>query len=302
MNTPVKISSITMLHQFLELKKTVNPVISIFDFTDIRIEPGLLKMPVITDFYGIAIKEECTGKFKYGQQVYDFNDGMMYFTAPQQVMSFEDPLLEGVKGSVLVFHQDFLHSYPLAATIKKYGYFSYNVNEALFLSEQEEQSVTDIFSNIKREINTNMDAFTQDLVISNIELLLKYCDRFYNRQFLTRKKSNSDLLTRLETLLDEYFKSDSLSKAGIPSVQSVANELHLSPNYLSDMLRVQTGQTTQQHIQYRIIEKAKELLSTTGMSVSEIAYYLGFEHPQSFNRLFKNRTAVSPLEFRQSFN
>ncbi len=160
----------------------------------------------------------------------------------------------------------------------------------------------DIIENVSREIEGNMDGFTQDLLVSNLDLLLKYCDRFYNRQFLTRKKANSDLLTKLEALLEEYFKNDNRTVNGVPTVQFIASELHLSPNYLSDMLRVQTGQTTQQHIQNRLIEKAKELLSTTGMSVSEIAYHLGFEHPQSFHRLFKNRTALSPLEFRQSFN
>lgn len=238
MNAPFKIPSITVMHQFLGLKKPVNPMISISDFTDITIEAAALKNPITSDFYCIAIKDECTGKFKYGQQVYDFNDGMMYFTAPQQVMSFENPKLDGVNGSVLIFHKDFLHGYPLASAIKNYGYFSYNTNEALFLSGQEEQSVYDILANIKREINTNMDGFTQDLVVSNLELLLKYCDRFYNRQFLTRKKSNADILTKLETLLDDYFNSDQLAVKGIPTVQYVANELHLSPRYLSDMLRV----------------------------------------------------------------
>ena len=226
----------------------------------------------------------------------------MYFIAPHQVLHFEDVLLNAVKGFVLVVHPDFFQGYPLASQIKEYGYFSYKANEALHLSEREEKSIMDIIENISKEVDMNMDAFTQDLLISNIDLLLKYCDRFYNRQFLTRKKVNSDLLIKLEALLDDYFKNDKLPLKGIPTVQFVANELHLSPNYLSDMLRVQTGQTTQQHIQNQVIEKSKELLSTTSMSVSEIAYHLGFEHPQSFHRLFKNRTSVSPQEFRQSFN
>ena len=147
-----------------------------------------------------------------------------------------------------------------------------------------------------------MDSFIQDLLVSNLDLLLKYCDRFYNRQFLTRKKVNNDLLSKQETLLDEYFKDEQLIENGIPTVHFVAEKLNLSANYLSDMLRVQTGKTTQQYIQTRLIEKAKELLSTTELSVSEIAYQLGFEHPQSFHRLFKNLTTFSPLEFRASFN
>ncbi|MFT4015455.1 MAG: helix-turn-helix transcriptional regulator [Agriterribacter sp.] len=299
---PEKISSISVLHQFLGLKKPSQPLISVFNFDDARLDPETILSAITTDFYVIALKKDCAGgKCKYGRQYYDFDEGIMYFIAPHQVLQFEDVLLNSVKGFVLVVHPDFLQGYVLASKIKEYGYFSYASNEALFLSEKEEKSVMDIIENINREVDANMDAFTQDLLISNIDLLLKYCDRFYNRQFLTRKKVNSDLLTKLETLLDDYFKEDKFNN-GIPTVQLVANALHLSPNYLSDMLRVQTGQTTQQHIQNRVIDKAKELLSTTAMSVSEIAYHLGFEHPQSFHRLFKNRTSVSPMEFRAAFN
>jgi len=303
MKAPEKVSSIHVLHRFLGLKKPSNPLISVFNFDDVKLEPETILSAITTDFYVLALKKDCAGgKCKYGQQYYDFDEGIMYFIAPHQVLQFEDVLLNGVKGFVLVVHPDFFQGYPLASQIKDYGYFSYASNEALHLSEREEKSIMDIIGNISLEINANMDTFTQDLLVSNIDLLLKYCDRFYNRQFLTRKKASNDLLTKLEVLLDDYFKNDKLVISGIPTVQFVANELHLSPNYLSDMLRVHTGQTTQQHIQNRLIEKAKELLSTTRMSVSEIAYHLGFEHPQSFHRLFKNRTAVSPLEFRASFN
>lgn len=303
MKAPERVSSISALHQFLGLRKPSHPLISVFNFDNVKLEPETILSAVTTDFYAIALKKDCAGgKCKYGQKYYDFDEGMMYFIAPHQVLQFEDVLLNDVKGFVLVVHPDFLHGYALAPRIKNYGYFSYASNEALFLSGKEEKSIMDIIENVNREIDTNMDAFTQDLLVSNIDLLLKYCDRFYNRQFFTRKKANSDLLAKLEILLDDYFKSGELLEKGIPTVQYVAGELHLSANYLSDMLRVQTGQTTQQHIQNRVIEKAKELLSATSMSVSEIAYHLGFEHPQSFHRLFKNRTSVSPLEFRASFN
>ena len=303
MKTPEKVSSISALHQFLGLKKPSNPLISVFNFDDVKLQQDTILSTVITDFYVVALKKECAGgKCKYGQQYYDFDEGIMYFIAPHQVLQFEDILLNGVKGFVLVVHPDFLHGYPLASKVKDYGFFSYATNEALHLSEKEEKSVMDIIDNIEQEIDANMDSFTQDLLISNLDLLLKYSDRFYNRQFLTRKKVNNDLLSRLENLLDDYFKHDQLIINGIPTVHFVAEQLNLSANYLSDMLRVQTGQTTQQHIQNRLIEKAKDLLSTTEMSVSEIAYQLGFEHPQSFHRLFKNRTSVSPLEFRASFN
>ncbi|MET7035998.1 helix-turn-helix domain-containing protein [Elizabethkingia miricola] len=303
MKTPVKVSSINAMHQFLGLKRPANPLISVFNFDEVKLEPETILSAVTTDFYVIALKKDCAGgKCKYGQQYYDFDDGIMYFIAPHQVLQFEDVLLNSVRGFVLVVHQDFLHGYALASQIREYGYFSYTANEALHLSEKEEKSIMDIIHNIEQEIDANMDSFTQDLLVSNLDLLLKYCDRFYNRQFLTRKKANNDLLSKLEALLDDYFKNDRQIVNGIPTVHFIAEQLHLSANYLSDMLRVQTGQTTQQHIQNRLIEKAKELLSATEMSVSEIAYHLGFEHPQSFHRLFKNRTSVSPLEFRASFN
>ncbi|WP_179140103.1 helix-turn-helix domain-containing protein [Chryseobacterium sp. YR221] len=303
MKTPEKVSSISTLHQFLGLKRPANPLISVFNFDDVKLEPETFLSAVTTDFYVIALKKDCAGgKCRYGQQYYDFDEGIMYFIAPHQVLQFDDILLNGVRGFVLVVHPDFLHGYGLASDIKEYGYFSYTANEALHLSEKEEKTILDIIDNIGGEIDSNMDTFSQDLLVSNLDLLLKYCDRYYNRQFLTRKKVNSDLLSKLEILLDDYFKNDKLTISGIPTVYSIAEQLHLSANYLSDMLRVQTGQTTQQHIQNRLIEKAKELLSTTSMSVSEIAYQLGFEHPQSFHRLFKSRTSLSPLEFRSSLN
>lgn len=303
MKTPEKVSSISALHQFLGLKRPANPLISVFNFDDVKLKPETVLSAITTDFYVIALKKDCAGgKCRYGQQYYDFDEGVMYFIAPHQVLQFEDILLDKVRGFVLVVHPDFLHGYGLASDIKDYSYFSYTANEALHLSEKEEKTIFDIIANVEQEIDINMDSFTQGLLVSNLDLLLKYCDRYYNSQFLTRKKVNSDLLSKLELLLDDYFKNDQLNINGIPSVHFIADRLHLSANYLSDMLRVQTGQTTQQHIQNRLIEKAKELLSTTSTSVSEIAYQLGFEHPQSFHRLFKSRTSLSPLEFRSSLN
>jgi AraC family transcriptional activator of pobA len=301
MKTPNKISSITALHNLFNLQKPLHPLISVFDITDIAMIPDALRNAIYTDFYVIALKRDCGGKCRYGQQFYDFEEGIMFFIAPNQVFQLEDVVLSQVKGSVLIVHPDFLQGYQLAAMVKNYGYFSYSINEALHLSEQEEKMIKEIMDNIKHETEMNIDAFTQDLLVSNIDLLLKYCDRFYNRQFLTRKKVNNDLLGKLEVLLDDCFRNDKLAMEGIPTVQFIAQELNLSPNYLSDMLRTYTGRTTQQHIQDRLIEKAKVLLSTTGLSVSEIAYQLGFEHPQSFHRLFKNQTSVSPVEFRKSF-
>jgi AraC-like DNA-binding protein len=201
-----------------------------------------------------------------------------------------------------VIHPDFIQNYSLSKNIKGYGYFSYAVNEALHLSEKEEIMVSAIMQNIKQEYHSVIDNYSQDVIVSQIELLLNYANRFYNRQFITRKNAGNDLLTKMEALLEEYFSGNQVQEFGLPSVQYIAGQLNISPNYLSDMLRSLTGQSTQQHIQAKLIEKAKTILSTTSLSVSEIAYQLGFEYPQSFSKLFKNKTNISPLEFRHNFN
>lgn len=302
MKTPQKVESISALAHYLGIGKPQHPLITVFNLDEMQLPTESILRAITTDFYVVALKKECAGgKCRYGQQYYDFDEGIMYFIAPNQVMQFDEVLLNDVRGHILVFHPDFIQGFQLARQIKEYGYFSYATNEALHISEKEEKVILDIFENVRREINDNIDAFTQDLLVANVQLLLKYCDRFYNRQFLTRKKANNDILTKLEDLLDDYYKKD-FPEHGVPTVQYIASELNLSPNYLSDMLKVQTGQTTKQHIQHRIIQKAKELLSTTELSVSEVAFQLGFEHPQSFHRLFKSQTSVSPLDFRASFN
>ena len=193
-------------------------------------------------------------------------------------------------------------NYPLGRTIKDYGFFSYAVNEALHLSDKEEKMLGGLFKNIELEYQTSIDQFSQDVMVSQLELLLNYCNRFYNRQFITRKTSSNDLLSKLEALLDEYFNTEKIMEQGLPSIQYFASRLNVSPNYLSDMLKTLTGHTTQQHIHNKIIEQAKVKLTTTNLSISEIAYQLGFEHPQSFNKLFKSKTTMTPVAFRASFN
>jgi AraC-like DNA-binding protein len=202
----------------------------------------------------------------------------------------------------LVIHPDFLWNYPLAKRIKEYGYFSYAVNEALHLSVKEEVTVTGILEGIEQEYRTAIDDFSQNVIVSQLELLLNYADRYYHRQFITRKVANHDILNRLEALLEEYISSGKGQEQGLPSVQYLSQELHVSSHYLTDLLRKLTGQNTQQHIHDKLIEKAKEKLTTTNLSVSEIAYELGFEHPQSFSKLFKSKTNLSPLAFKHSFN
>ncbi|MBE9462337.1 helix-turn-helix domain-containing protein [Dyadobacter subterraneus] len=302
MQPPYNMFSIQELHRTLELPKPEHPLVSVINFEDIKCYSEDYLRSVSYNFYCISIKRNFKGKMKYGQNYYDYDDGIMTFFAPGQVVSTDiAPELE-LSGWWLVFHSDFIQRYPLAKTIREYGYFSYAVNEALHLSEKEEAMVTGIMKNIRDEYHSRIDAYSQNVIISHIELLLNYCDRFYNRQFITRKNINHDLLTRLELLLSDYFVNQNVRENGVPTVQFVSEQLNVSPNYLSDMLRSLTGQTTQQHIHDKLIEKAKEILTTTSLSVGEIAYQLGFEYPQSFNKLFKNKAGVSPLEFRQSFN
>lgn len=203
---------------------------------------------------------------------------------------------------MVLVHPDFLYGTSLAGKIKTYEFFDYSVNEALSLSEKEESIVTDIIRNIKQESQVNIDKFSQHIIVAQLELMLTYAERFYERQFITRKVTNHKILARLEKLLTDYFNDEDLIRKGLPTVSYIADALNISSNYLSGLLKVQTGQSTQQHIHDKLIGKAKEKLSTTDLSVSEIAYELGFEHPQSFSKLFKAKTNQSPLDFRQSFN
>lgn len=256
------------------------------------------------DFYSIALKRNFNARVKYGQQEYDFDGGIMFFISPGQVfrIEVEKDLSLQQSGWMLLVHPDFLWNTPLAKTIKQYEYFDYSVHEALFLSEKEETTIGGMMQSIQREYHANIDKFSQDIIIAQLELLLRYAERFYQRQFITRKIVNHKILDRLEDLLKEYFDSDDLMKKELPTVQYIAETLNISPTYLSGLLKALTGQSTQQHIHDKLIEKAKEKLSAAGLSVSEIAYELGFEHSQSFSKLFKSKTNLSPLEFRHSFN
>lgn len=202
----------------------------------------------------------------------------------------------------MYFHADFIRNYPLGNTINQYGFFSYDVSEALFLSAKEKETISNLFASIANELNNNIDSFSQDILVSQIELLINYSNRFYNRQFITRKAVNHGIITYLDKLLNSYFEEENSLTNGLPSVKYISTQLKMSQRYLSDMLCSLTGLNTQQYIQNAILEKAKEKLSTTDLSVSEIAYKLGFEHPQSFSKLFKTKTRISPLEYRQSFN
>lgn len=299
--SPHRFRTISEYHQFRELPKPQHPLISLVNVEAIRLKETEPKA-IMNDFYTIALKTIISGKMRYGQQEYDFDEGTMFFISPGQVYSIDAGGVLRHSGWVLLIHPDFLWNTPLSKAIKHYDFFGYSVHEALFLSDKEKAIITNIAENIDREYNANIDRFSQNIIIAQLELLLSYADRFYHRQFLTRKISNHKILDKLESLLTVYFNSEELSIKGLPTVQHIADSLNVSPNYLSGLLKVLTGQSTQQHIHDKLIEKAKEKLSTTALSVSEIAYELGFEHSQSFSKLFRTKTNLSPLEFRQAFN
>lgn len=301
---PQRIKTISQYHKVVGLPAPEHPLVSLVNFEDIKRLPDNKPIHIVIDFYTIGLKKNFNARLKYGQQEYDFDEGFLTFMAPGQVLSIEvenDEELEH-SGWLLIVHPDFLWNTPLAKTIKKYEFFSYAVNEALYLSEKEETIIMEIMNNIGREYSSNIDNFTQSIIISQIEVLLNYSERFYHRQFLTRKITNHKILDRMEDLLKDYFNSGSLIDRGLPTVHYLAENLNVSPSYLSSLLKALTGQSTQQHIHNKLIEKAKERLSTTDLSVSEIAYELGFEHLQSFSKLFKAKTNLSPSEFRESFN
>ncbi|MCG2616339.1 helix-turn-helix transcriptional regulator [Terrimonas sp. NA20] len=300
MSKPYRIKSITEVHRLMDLPKPHHPLVGIVDLKGLKNHPDI---PAVTfDFYVVSMKRGCDKLF-YGQQQYDFDEGLMGFMAPGQVLRGEDNgVPHNLEGWMLFIHPDFLWGTPLAKSIKQYEYFGYATHEALFLSDKEESLINRIVENIRQEYHSNIDKFSQQVIIAQLELLFTYATRFYERQFITRKISNSKILVRLEEVLSNYFSNEDVQSSGLPTVQYVADKLHLSVKYLGSLLKQHTGQTTQQIIHEKLIEKAKEKLSATDLSVSEIAYELGFEHSQSFSKLFKSKTGMAPLQFRQLFN
>lgn len=296
-----RFDSLSRLHKALDMPAPMHPLVSLINNAEGTIPLERLPGPHILSFYKISYKMNFQGKFKYGQHYYDFDEGGMFFVSPNQITGQHAPLSDQ-SGYTLLFHPDLLLGYELARKIKEYGFFSYAIHEALHLSEKEKITIISVFQSIEEELKSKIDNFSQDVVISQIELLLNYSNRFYSRQFITRRAVSSDLLQKVEDILQVYFRSANPQKQGLPTVQFLSSQLNVSSSYLSDMLRLHTGQNAQQHIHNHLIEKAKEQLSTTPASINEIAYELGFEHPQSFSKLFKLKTSVSPLDFRRSFN
>lgn len=304
---PLKFGSLSDVMRASGFPAPQHPLITLINGVDRQLVGQPLQHRHVLSFYKISFRPEIGGSLRYGQTYFDYNEGGLLFAAPNQIIGgngkeIRDRETKCINQQItLLIHPDFLLNYPLAQKIKQYNYFSYSVNEALHLSDKEKEIILSLFRNIEDELNNRIDELSQEVIISQIELLLSYAHRFYKRQFITRKPISNTVLQNLEVILEEYFDGPKSLHQGTPTVQYLADRLNLSPSYLSDMLRSLTGQNTQQHIHDKLIEKAKEKLSTTELSVSEIAFGLGFEHPQSFSKLFKTKTNLSPLEFRQSF-
>jgi AraC-like DNA-binding protein len=292
-------NNISELMTRLGQPKPLHPLVALMHYESLKPNLADAGATFVTNFYKISFKRNFKGQVKYGQGYYDFEEGGLAFLAPNQVvtMSGEESSYDGYS---FFFHPDFIRNYPLGKTISKYGFFSYAVSEALFLSDKEKKIITALFEAIANELDNNIDHFSQDVLIAQIELLLSYSNRFYNRQFITRKAVYNDLIAKMDAYL--AMRLDAEKSTGVPSVQEVSDHLQVSPRYLTDMLKSLTGYSAQQHIHNKLIEKAKDILSTSNQTIAEIAYGLGFEHPQSFNKLFKQKTNLSPVKFRQSFN
>jgi AraC-like DNA-binding protein len=298
--------TISAFHDFVQLPKPLHPLLSAVDVGTVPPPPpGRAPESMVLDFYIISVKRTRNVQMKYGQHPFDFNEGVLSFIAPGQVFSVavaDETHAAEQSGWVVYLHPDFLWNTPLAHSIRLHDFWDYSLKEALFLSAREEEALLTLIRAIQQEYASTIDQFSKPIIVSHLASLLQYADRFYHRQFLTREKANHEVLARLEALLQAYFDRGDLMERGLPTVQLVADQLHLSPKYLGNLLRVITGQNTQQHIHARLIARAKEKLSTTTLTVSEIAYELGFEHLQSFSKLFKAKTSLTPLEFRASFN
>lgn len=297
----IHVKSIAQSHQLLKLEKPKHPLFSITRFEEMPHTEVPDKTKLIFDYYQIVFKKNCPNKLQYGQTIYDFDEGVMSYFAPKQISIVDPGALFPVSGWVIQLHPDFLRGYELDKKIKEYGFFEYAANEALILSEDEEKTMEQILQQLHKEYHLPIDKFSQDVVVANLELVLTYSNRYYNRQFIVRKAVNDTLLGKFEHLLNRYFGDEQRERA-LPAVNYFAAQLNLSDKYFSDLLKQQTGLSALQHIHEKIIEKAKEKLAATELTVSEIAYELGFEHPQSFSKLFKAKTNLSPVEFRRLFN
>lgn len=302
MSNRFTINSISQAHKLVGLTKPKHPLVSVVFANEIQTVGSFQETKVINNLFQIIMKSsnDCQN-LQYGKNSYDYEDGTLVFTAPGQVMEFGEEVTspdESTEGWTLAFHPDLIRKSNLANRMDEYSFFNYDVNEALHLSDDERQTIEELLNKIIREYSQNLDRHSQNLIISNIELLLDYCLRFYDRQFYTRTNINSDIVSKFERTLKAYYQTGKADELGVPNVHYCANELNLSPNYLSDLLKKETGKTTQEHIHLHIIEKAKNILLNSKDSISEVGYTLGFEYPQHFSSLFKSKTGYSPRAYR----
>lgn len=295
----IHIKSITEINKTFGLSAPKHPLITIMwakDFPDFSQYYGV---KYNSDLFSISLKDGIEGVLGYGRNNYDFEDGTMIFSKPNQVLSIEEKTVaEDAKGWSIIFHPDLIRKSELGRNINAYSFFDYEVHEALHLSEDEKATLTDLVKKIELEINQNIDKHSQKLIISTLELILDYCNRYYDRQFYVRTNLHQDHVTEFETLLRTYFTSEKPSTLGLPSVKYCGEQLNMSPNYLSDLLKKETGKSAKDHIYAFVVNRAKNKLLGTTNSVSEIAYDLGFEYPQHFSKLFKKQTGVSPAKYR----
>lgn len=296
-----RLESISQLNELFQQTAPKHPLISVVDFSKIEKHEKVEEIKLTCGFYSVIFKNHCANKLKYGKEYYDFQEGTLMCIAPNQIITIENDANSenaDIVGWGLFFHPDLIRGTSLGNKIKEYTFFSYEINEALHLSDKEKQTLWDCVDKLENELSENIDLHSQTLITSNIELLLNYCARYYDRQFITRKKVNTNLLTKFETLLNSYFNSNDQKYKKLPSVKYFAEHLFLSPNYLSDLLKKETGKTAQEYLHYYLIEEAKNNLLNTNDPINEIAFNLGFEYPQYFSKLFKSKTGMTPIAYR----
>lgn len=302
MSDIIRLETISDLNSMMGQDEPKHPLISIVDFSKLKHQQKE-GVRITMGFYSIMEKNLCPGSFRYGRNIYDFQEGSLFFMGPNQVISIEgQEETEDIYGWGLFFHPELIRGTSLYPRMKSYSFFSYDLHEALHVSEKEKNKLANIVEDIEAELDQNIDKHSRTLIVSSLELLLNYCNRFYDRQFITRTESNKDIISEFSNILEGYFLSPELESLGYPSIKFFAEALHLSPNYLSDLLKKETGKNGTEHIQYHMIGLAKDKLLSSSASVSEIAYDLGFEYPQYFSKMFKKNTGMTPKEYRTGVN
>ena len=296
-NIIYKVQTISELHEIAGFEKPKHPLVTVIDYSKVNVKDTPDSGSFVCSFYSVNFKKHCS--FLYGRQAFDHQEGTLHCTAPEQIITFDRKKETGsTEGWGLYFHPELIRNTALGKKINEYSFFTYTENEALHLSEHEKQTLLSILKQMENEYNTNIDHYSHDLIISNIEMLLNYCKRFYGRQFITRTNQNKDIIALFEEFITDYFSAQKPEKNGIPTVKFCAEAMNLSPNYFSDLLKSETGKNTQEHIHFHLLEKAKTILLNSNINVNEIAYKLGFEYPQNFSKLFKKKVGITPTEFR----